>query len=114
MESISRPGIEPGPPHTPIPHPCTEAQSLTTGPQGKSLILDFLWQAKEVQNCQKSSKQEAVSYLRIHKSLLHQKCLKAVLKTIKQSKTQTRAKKKNNNKTVQLHKNLLNEFYEFS
>ena len=94
MESISRPGIEPGPPHTPIPHPCTEAQSLTTGPQGKSLILDFLWQAKEVQNCQKSSKQEAVSYLRIHKSLLHQKCLKAVLKTIKQSKTQTRAKKK--------------------
>ena len=67
MESISRPGIELGPPpNPPPPRPFPEAQSLTTGPQGKSLYLDFLWRAKEVQNCQKSSKQEAVSYLRIH------------------------------------------------
>lgn len=100
------------PPAPLLPIPGTEAQSLTSGPQGKSLYLDFLWRAKEVQNCQKSSKQEAVSYLRIHKSLLHQKCLKAMLKTMKQSKTQKRARKKKN-KTVQLHKNLLNEFYEF-
>ena len=71
--------------------------------------LDFSWKVKEVQICQKSSKQEALSYLRIHRVYSIKKCLKAMLKTIKQSKTQktTTTKNKEQNR-VQLHKNLHN------